>query len=194
MLLHHNSTEIDERSPPIKLSGEGVEWGAYKLPTTCHGLIVTPILNRVEYLDCESLIGNAKVFVIPPAMPNPGQPTISISNPLRGCFSGRARVPARREDLPPHSGVFSSAIKTRPRFRSQRIARTRSLPATLPHSACRLADVARDSRKPVRRSLCSMLPTARSRPRKRGALHNQALAKSEGRRRGRERSAFSGLL
>ena len=63
-LLHHNSTEIDERSPPIKLSGAGVERGAYKLPTTCHGLIVTPILNGVEYLDCESLIGNAKVFVI----------------------------------------------------------------------------------------------------------------------------------
>jgi hypothetical protein len=40
----------------------------------------------------------------------------------------------RREDLPPPSGVFSSAMKTRPRFRSQRIARTRSLPAMGPHS------------------------------------------------------------
>lgn len=64
MLLHHNSTEIDERSPPIKLSRAGVERGAYKLPTTCHGLIGTPILNGVEYLDCESLIGNDKVSVI----------------------------------------------------------------------------------------------------------------------------------
>jgi hypothetical protein len=37
--------------------------------------------------------------------------------------------------------------------------------------------------QPVRRSPRSMLPAARSRPRKRGALHNQALAKSEGRER-----------
>ena len=32
-------------------------------------------------------------------------------------FAWRSRIPARREDVPPPNGVFSSAIKTRPRFR-----------------------------------------------------------------------------
>ena len=32
-------------------------------------------------------------------------------------FAWRSRIPARREDVPPPNGAFSSAIKTRPRFR-----------------------------------------------------------------------------
>ncbi len=47
--------------------------------------------------------------------PSPGG--IASSRSVAAGNPGRARVPARREDVPPPNGVFSSAIKTRPRFR-----------------------------------------------------------------------------
>jgi hypothetical protein len=48
---------------------------------------------------------------------------------------GRARVPARREDVPGANGAFPSLIREGGWLRERRIARTRSLPALGPAAA-----------------------------------------------------------
>lgn len=62
--------------------------------------------------------------------------TLKLSDPTRRrkrlitliVKQGRARVPARREDVPQPKGVFSSEITKRGGLRYNRIARTQSLP------------------------------------------------------------------
>ena len=62
------------------------------------------------------------------AGPSPGGIASSRRAVVAARKSGRARVPARREDVPQSRRVFSSAIRSPPGLREPRIARTRSLP------------------------------------------------------------------
>jgi hypothetical protein len=110
--------------------------------------------------------------------------------------SGRARVPARREDGHNPGIYFCPRLQRALGFANKT---DREDPTSPNRGKCTTLWTegyvgqaaippgrysARIRGLPVRRSQRSMLPTARSRPRKRGALHNQASSKSEGRRRG----------